>query len=257
MQSELSISDLPIDSAGEHSAAGAHPSPSPTRIRLWDLPIRIFHWSLVVAVLTAVVSGEIGGSWMSVHGKAGLAIIGLVAFRLAWGVIGSTHARFLSFAPSPAKIHDYLNGKWRGVGHNPLGAISVFALLGLLALQAGTGVFANDDIDFSGPLFALVDKALSNRLTGYHQWLSYFLLGLMALHIVAIAFYARFKKDNLVKPMVTGWKEVQSGKSTAKGGWPALIAAILIALAVVYVASGKGLREAAPASHPASTAPAW
>jgi len=246
-----------IKRASQQPAASPQVRPTLTRIRLWDLPIRIFHWSLVAAVLTAVITGEIGGSWMGVHAKAGLTIIGLVAFRLTWGVIGSTHARFLNFAPSPAKIQAYLKGQWEGVGHNPLGAISVFALLGLLALQAGTGVFSNDDIDFTGPLFTLVDKVLSNRLTGLHQLLSYFLFGLMAAHIVAIIFYVRFKNDNLVKPMVTGWKEVPAGKSAAKGGWVALIVAILIALAAVYVASGAGLHEAPPAPHPVSTAPAW
>jgi len=249
-------SELVIERVGESRAINPQASPALTRIHLWDLPIRIFHWSLVAAVLTAVVTGEVGGSWMGVHGKAGLTIIGLVAFRLAWGVIGSTHARFLSFAPSPAKIRAYFKGQWRGVGHNPLGAISVLALLGLLALQAGTGVFANDDIDFSGPLSVLVDKTLSNRLTGYHQWLSYLLLGLMALHVVAIIFYARFKKDNLVKPMVTGWKEVQSGKSTAKGGRLALIVAILVAAAAVFLASGGNIHTT-PSAPSAKTTPAW
>lgn len=211
------------------------------RIRLWDLPTRVFHWSLVVAVLTAFVSGQVGGSWMAVHEKSGIAIIGLVVFRLVWGVVGSTHARFLNFAPSPKRIKAYLKGEWQGVGHNPLGALSVFALLGLLAVQAGIGLFANDDIDFTGPLFALVDSALSNRLTGLHVLIANVLLGLLALHLVAIVFYVRFKKDNLVKPMVTGWKEVPSGTSATQGGLLALAVALLGALVAVYGASGASL----------------
>jgi cytochrome b len=233
---------LVIEGAGEPAAVSPETRPSLIRIRLWDLPTRVFHWSLVVAVLTAFVTGQIGGDWIEVHAKAGLAIMGLVVFRLVWGVVGSTHARFQTFVPSPAKIKAYVKGQWQGVGHNPLGALSVMALLGLLAVQAGTGLFSNDDIDFTGPLFALIDSSLSNRLTGFHVLLSNLLLGLMALHLVAIVFYIRFKKDNLLKPMVTGWKDVPAGKSATQGGWLALATALFIAVAVVYGVSGTVLR---------------
>lgn len=232
---------LATDGGGEAAAVSSNAHPTLTRIRLWDLPTRVFHWSLVVAVLTAFITGQIGGSWMAVHAKAGLAIIGLVVFRLVWGVVGSTHARFLNFVPTPAKIKAYIKGQWQGVGHNPLGALSVFTLLVLLTVQAGTGLFSNDDIDFSGPLSALIESTLSNRLTGIHVLLSNGLIGLVALHLVAIVFYVRFKKDNLVKPMVTGWKEVSSGTSATQGGLMAFIVALLIALAVVYGANGTGL----------------
>lgn len=209
-----------------------------TRIRLWDLPTRLFHWSLVLAVSTAVITGELGGDWMGIHGKAGLTIVGLVTFRVVWGFIGSTHARFLSFLPTPSKIWAYLKGRWQGVGHNPLGALSVFALLGLLAVQAGTGLFTNDDIAFTGPLNVLVDETLAGRVTGWHRQLANVLLGLLALHIVAIFFYVRVKKDKLIKPMVTGWKEVPKGQSTTKGGPVALVVALLAAGTAVYFASG-------------------
>jgi cytochrome b len=242
------------------SVSPASANPAANRILLWDLPTRIFHWGLVAAVLTAVITGELGGSWMPVHAKAGLSIVGLLAFRITWGVIGSTYARFLHFAPTFGKIRAYLKGQWQGVGHNPLGALSVFALLGLLGSQVGTGLFANDDIDFTGPFFDLVDKALSNRLTGLHQQLAYVLIGLIALHLVAIVFYVRFKKENLVKPMVTGWKEVEAHSvkpvATVKGNWVALIVALIIAFAAVYVASGATLHKAPPPA-PVSTTPAW
>src|SRR5471030_1835499 len=192
------------------------------RILVWDLPTRVFHWSLVLAVTVAVVSGEIGGDWMEVHGKAGLAILGLVAFRLAWGFAGSTHARFLSFLPTAAKLRAYLRGRWKGQGHNPLGALSIFALLGLLGTQAVTGLFGNDEISF----------------TGLHKQLAYALLVVLAVHIVAILVYLLIKKDNLVKPMVTGWKEVRLGTSAAKGSWPALLLSIAFAVVVVAFASG-------------------
>jgi len=209
-------------------------APQRTRIRLWDLPLRIFHWSLVGAVATAVVTGELGGPWMGLHGKAGLTIVGLVVFRLVWGLIGSTHARFVHFAPTPSKLKSYLRGHWRGTGHNPLGALSVFAVLGLLAVQAGTGLFSNDDIAFSGPLYNAIDDALAGRLTGLHRQLANVLLALLALHVAAIMFYLRFKRDNLVNPMVTGWKEVENGHSTQQGGPIAFAVSVATALAVVH-----------------------
>jgi cytochrome b len=205
------------------------------RIRLWDLPLRLFHWSLVLAVSTAVVTGKLGGNWMSLHGKAGLCVVGLVVFRLAWGLTGPTHARFVNFFPTPGRIRAYLGGRWKGVGHNPLGALSVFALLGLLAVQAGTGLFSNDDIAFTGPLYPAVSDALAGRLTAIHRLSINALLALIALHVLAITYHVRVKRDNLLKPMVTGWKDVDHGEST-RGGSPLALAAA-VALAVLTASS--------------------
>jgi len=212
--------------------------PQRRRVLVWDLPTRIFHWSLAAAVTLAIVSGEIGGDLMPLHAKAGLAIVGLVAFRLVWGVVGATHARFANFAPTPAALRAYLRGRWQGHGHNPLGALSVFALLALLAAQAGTGLFGNDEISFTGPLAALVEEATSLRLTGWHKQLVNLLFALLALHVLAIAAYLVIKKDNLVKPMVTGWKEARSGTSARQGSWSALLLSLAAAAAAVYLASG-------------------
>ena len=242
-------------------AVSAQAARTPTRIRLWDLPVRVFHWSLVLAVATAVVTGELGGSWMELHGKAGLSIVGLVVFRLVWGLIGSTHARFVRFAPTPRQLAAYLQGRWRGTGHNPLGALSVFALLALLAAQATTGLFSNDDIGFSGPLFNLVDEALASRLTGLHKQLANGLLVLLAMHVAAIAFHVWLKKDNLVKPMVTGWKDVEAGASAEKGGPVAFVVASAVALAAVFAVSAAAPSAAAVAPPAASTQsqpkPSW
>lgn len=209
------------------------------RILVWDLPTRIFHWALVAAVTVAIVSGEIGGDWMELHGKAGLAIVGLVTFRLVWGIAGSTHARFINFAPTPSSLRAYLRGRWKGQGHNPLGALSVFALLALLAAQVGTGLVGTDEISFTGPLAALVEEGTSLRLTGLHQQLTWVLFALLAVHVLAILIYLAVKKDNLVKPMVTGWKDVRSGESAARVSWTALLLAIAAAGAAVYFASGR------------------
>ncbi len=225
-----------------------------TRFRLWDLPIRIFHWALVLGIAAAFVSGQLGGNLIDVHGKIGIVVVGLIVFRLVWGVLGSTYARFAQFFPTPAKISAYLRGEWHGEGHNPLGAFSVFGLLSLVALQVGTGLFSNDDIAFVGPLFDLVSKDLSNRLTGIHQLLSNALLALVVLHVAAIGFYGRVKKQNLLMPMITGWKEGH-GESARGGGLVALVVALIIAAGAIYGASGAWLPEP-PAPPPAET-PNW
>lgn len=225
------------------------------KFRLWDLPTRLFHWALVVAVVAAIVSGQLGGNLIDWHGRIGLFIVGLLAFRLVWGVVGSTYARFLQFLPTPEKISAYLRGEWRGEGHNPLGALSVFALLALLTAQVGTGLFANDDITFVGPLYDLVGKNLSNRLTGIHYLVSNAIYVLIALHIAAIAFYGHVRNQRLVRPMLTGWKDGE-GESAAGGSALALVPALAVAGAAVYGASGTWL-PAPPPPPPATETPNW
>ena len=217
------------------------------RIRLWDLPTRLFHWLLALCVIAALVSGQIGGKLIELHGQIGLVIVGLVAFRLVWGFSGSTYARFAHFFPTPARIKDYLNGDWRGLGHNPLGALSVFALIFLLTAQVLTGLFANDDIAFVGPLYEMIGKSFSDRLSGIHELLSNGVIALVVLHVAAIVFYVRVKKDNLLRPMLTGWKDKANGESAKGGGGVALIVALMIAAAAVYGASGAWLPETVPA----------
>ena len=226
----------------------------PQRIRVWDLPTRIFHWGLVVLVLASIISGKIGGNLMDWHGRFGLAILGLITFRIVWGLTGSTYARFASFFPTPARLKAYLRGDWNAPGHNPLGALSVFALLGLLALQVATGLTGNDDIAFRGPLFDLVGKALSDRLNGFHKLSVNVLFLFIALHVAAILFYAHVKKNNLVKPMITGWKEHPQGRSATGGSLLALVVALLLAVAAIYVGSGAWLPPPPPIAAPAN---AW
>lgn len=232
---------------------------SKQRIRLWDLPTRLFHWLLAGLVVASFVSGKIGGNAMDWHGKFGLAILGLLAFRLVWGFAGSTYARFVSFLPTPAKVLAYLRGQWRGVGHNPLGAFSVFGLLLVLAIQVGTGLFGNDDIAFRGPLYELIGKDLSDRLTGLHKLSVNVLIALVTLHIVAIAFYVRVKKDDLIRPMLTGWKEVAPGEgaSASGGGALPLAVALLVAVTTVYGGSGAWLPTPPPPPASAPATPSW
>lgn len=249
------------------------PTLATVRVKVWDLPLRIFHWSLLAAVTTAIVTGKLGGEWMALHGRAGLAIVGLVAFRLVWGLVGSSTARFSRFVPVPGQILAYLKGQWRGIGHNPLGALSVLALLAVLGVQAGTGLFSNDDIAFAGPLASQVVDELSQKLTSWHHQLANVLFILLGLHVGAIAFYAKVKKDQLVKPMVTGWKAVPAEVAQAprRARRVAVFLALAAGLLSVYVASGSWISSPAPsgaaaentANNAATTlptagkAPAW
>jgi cytochrome b len=228
------------------------------RFRLWDLPTRIFHWALVVCVIGSFITVNIGGNAMVWHGRIGVAVVGLLAFRLVWGVAGSTYARFAQFVRGPGAVKDYLQGRWQGEGHNPLGALSVLALLGTLGLLVVTGLFANDDIAFEGPLYALVGKELSDRVVGIHRLIEPLIMLLVFAHLAAIVFYTRVKKQDLLKPMITGWK-TGAGETAKGGGVIAFCIALAIALLAAYGASGAWLPQAPPEPPAASggSAPAF
>jgi len=250
-----------MSSPSAHADASLQPQPSlqAQSVPVWDLPLRLFHWSLVLAVSAAIATAKAGGEWMVWHGRAGLFIVGLVAFRLAWGLVGSTHARFLNFLPTPQRLRAYLSGQWHGLGHNPLGALSVLALLGVLAFQGGTGLISNDDIAFTGPLASLVEEGLSIKLTGWHHQVGNALLVLIGLHVLAIAFYRVVKKENLVKPMVTGVKPlvappVHAPAPRAGSPW-ALLVSLALAVWAVWAANGSWIQPDAP-SRPVAAAEA-
>lgn len=181
-------------------------------VRVWDLPTRVFHWVLAALFVAAVVSGWTGGNAMVWHLRCGLSILALLLFRLVWGLVGGRWSRFASFLYSPRLVQRYLRGQTRPheqleVGHNPLGSASVFALLGLLALQVGTGLLANDDIATTGPLNRFVSDATAESATRWHQgpgkWL---LLGGVGLHLAAIVYYRWRRRVDLLRPMLTGDK---------------------------------------------------
>ena len=223
------------------------------RIKVWDLPTRVFHWSLFVAVTVALLTGLEGGNWMVWHERAGLLILGLLVFRLVWGLLGSTYARFAEFAPTPGRISAYLQGRWQGLGHNPLGALSVFALLALLLWQASIGLFSNDDIAFNGPLYDLVSKSTSDWLSSLHRQGLWLILGLVALHILAALFYTFVRGNNLIRPMITGFKESAGPNARPARGGPlwALLLALAIAAGAVWAADGGLLPPPPPSAVPA------
>lgn len=227
-------------------------------IRIWDLPVRIFHWALVALVTGVFVTGQIGGNLIVWHGRLGVAICGLLAFRLVWGFVGSTYARFSHFVPGPGRVLAYLRGQWQGVGHNPLGALSVLGLLTVLIFQVVSGLMGNDDIAFEGPLYAAVSKSTSDWLTSLHRQNVWLIGGLVVMHVLAILFYARVKKDNLIKPMITGVKEVDDPhlKPAQGGGLVSFIAALAVAAVTVWGASGGVLPPPPPPPSP-DQIPSW
>ncbi|MBK1716393.1 cytochrome B [Thiocystis violacea] len=228
------------------------------RIKLWDLPTRLFHWLLVALVALAFATGLSGGNWMVWHGRIGLAILGLLAFRLAWGFIGSTYARFAKFVRGPGTILAYLRGHWQGVGHNPLGALSVLVLLGLLLFQSLSGLFATDDIAFKGPLQALVPTDTSDWLSGLHRQAIWLIGGLVSLHLGATLFHTWFHKNDLIRPMLNGYASVKDSTAiSATGGGPlAFLMALAIAAVLVWIAAG-GLLPPPPAPPPPGSVPNW
>lgn len=226
------------------------------QLRVWDAPLRVFHWLLVLSVCTALFTGWLGGGWIDWHARAGLSIIGLLSFRVAWLLLGSTYARLSTLLCSLLALPKYLRGEWRQLGHNPLGVLSVFAMLGMLSWQAVSGLFTNDDIAFTGPLYKLVSSSLSSDLTRLHKFGMWIIIGLIVVHVLAIVLHAVLKKHNLVKSMITGQTEQQypEQKAAQGGHWRAFICALLIACGAVYLASGEW--QSAPPPAPA-VAPAW
>lgn len=195
---------------------------------IWDLPVRLFHWTLV---------GLIALSWWSaeehlydVHLYSGLAIFTLIVFRVLWGLFGSSTARFSGFVRGPGAIRDYLQGKWHGIGHNPLGALSVLALLLLVGWQAGLGLFASDEDGLLlGPLSGLISIDASEQVTELHEALFNILLFVIGVHVLAVLIYLLGKKKNLIGPMVTGKGEVDPAAPPMQRGKAWVAVACLIA----------------------------
>ncbi len=180
-----------------------------TIIRVWDLPIRLFHWLLVLCIAGSFVTINLGDEFIQWHAYFGYSILTLLIFRIVWGFVGSKHARFLSFIPSKQAIFDYLQGRSpRVLGHNPIGALSVFALLFVLSVQVFTGLFVDDEVSFKGPLEKYVSGSVASFFSEIHEGNQVVILTLIAIHIAAIIFYKKFKGEDLIKPMISGDKEI-------------------------------------------------
>lgn len=214
----------------------------PERIRIWDLPTRLFHWVLVALIATLWVSAIRG--WMTVHYVCGVAALVLVLFRIAWGFLGSTTARFSDFLATPGRVLAYLRAIGRGdkplhAGHNPAGGWMVLTFLLLILLQASLGLFANNEFDFKGPFADRVSGKLSDLLTRVHVFLFDAILVCIWVHLCAISFYALVKRDNLIGPMLRGTKlaaHVPSGLLLKFASvFRALAVLAVVAVVVVFV----------------------
>jgi cytochrome b len=217
-----------------------------TRVRVWDLPTRIFHWLLVACVACLVITGYRGGDAMPWHARFGYAVLALLLFRIVWGFVGGRWSRFASFVYAPRSVLAYLRGQPHPdhlVGHNPLGAGSVFAMLLLLLAQVATGLVGDDEIAFQGPLNRFVSSAAGLSATWYHknvgQWL---LVALVALHVVAVLFYLVGRRQNLVGAMVSGDKELAGATASSRDdARTRLGAAVLLGICAGAVAWLVGL----------------
>ena len=211
-----------------------------TRVRVWDLPTRIFHWALALAVIALGVTGTVGSFNLMVwHFRLGYAVLALLLFRVLWGLVGGRWSRFSAFIYSPRTVIDYFKGKGNpanAAGHSPIGAGSVFAMLGLLLAQVATGLVSDDEVASAGPLTRFVSNATVSLASNYHanigKWL---LLGLVLLHIAAIVYYL-LRKHNLVGAMLHGDKELVEAVPSSRDDAASRIGALVLLLVCAAVA---------------------
>jgi cytochrome b len=210
------------------------------RIAIWDLPTRAFHWLVVLLVPLMWWTAE--NDMMEIHVLLGQMMLGLVLFRICWGVIGSSTARFTSFVRGPGAILAYLRGvPGGGIGHTPLGALNVVAMLLILAMQVGLGLFASDeDALHQGPLSHHVSFDTAETLAERHETMFNILLVFIGLHLAAILFYRFVKRDDLITPMVTGGRTGAAGEAAmiAAPAWRFFIAAGFALALTLGIATG-------------------
>jgi cytochrome b len=218
------------------------------KVRVWDLPVRLFHWTLVVLIVVSYVTAQVGGDWMKLHFWSGYAVLTLLLFRIAWGFVGSTTARFGHFVKGPVAAIEHLKElagteRPRDVGHNPLGGAMVVALLLGVLLQVVAGLFAadTDEGTISGPLANLIAEKWVDRATAFHHFWINVLLVLIALHVLAAVVYLVWKRQNLIGAMFTGHKRLDDVVAPGKpaptlsfgSGWLA-VSLLIMAAAIVY-----------------------
>lgn len=186
------------------------------RVRIWDLPTRVFHILLAIAVAGLVATGELGGNAMQWHFFLGYLVLVLVLFRLVWGLVGGHWSRFVNFVPRPSLLLTYVRSlrskqTTHSIGHNPLGALSVLGMLCILLLQVASGLMSDDEIANTGPWAALVPADWVSLATEYHSDIGKVLLiVLVCLHVATVLFYKYVKHDDLITPMLTGDKVLSS-----------------------------------------------
>ncbi len=226
-------------------AEGEEAPQGPVRARLWDGPTRIVHWALVALFVFSWVAAE--NRWMDLHRLSGYAVMGLVLFRLYWGVCGSQTARFASFVRGPKAVIAYARtmatrDSVEHVGHNPVGAVSIVLILLLLVAQVSFGLFAVDiDGLESGPLSYLVDFDTGRQFSELHETSFHGLQIVILLHVAAVIFYLVYKKQNLIHPMLSGKRMFPADPGLTFAPWWRALLGVVIAAAIAWFVS-KGLR---------------
>ena len=203
------------------------------KVRIWDLPTRLFHWLLLACITALVVTAKLGGNAMNWHLILGQVALALIIFRLLWGIAGGYWSRFGSFALSPAAVVRYMRGLSHAderAGHNPLGSLSVIAMLAVLIAQIASGLMSDDEIAFSGPLTRFVSGELISKATNYHaHWGQYLIYALVALHLLALIGYS-LKGDKLLPAMVTGDKLLKEPVAASRDTASTRVLAALLAV---------------------------
>jgi cytochrome b len=215
-----------------------------TRVFVWDIPVRLFHWILVALIASLYITAEVLDGAIELHATLGRTVLILVLFRMVWGFVGSSYARFSKFVRGPGVVLTYARSLLSRepevfIGHNPLGGWMVLVLLITVLFQALLGLFANDDILFDGPLAYLVSKETSDYITGLHSFLFDGLLILICLHIAAVIWHKFFKGEDLLPAMFSGYKElppnVEATDACGGGHILAILALIISALGVYWL----------------------
>jgi cytochrome b len=209
------------------------------QVRVWDLPTRVFHWSLASLVIGLVITGNVGGNAMVWHFRCGYAVLSLLLFRLVWGFVGGHWSRWQQLSCTPAAIKQYFSDARHHLGHNPLGSLSVIAMLTLLLVQAGTGLFSDDEIANAGPLTVWVSEATISLTTHWHKGLGKALvLVLVATHVLAIAWHYFQKKENLPRAMVLGDKVSEAPAAASSDrplDWLKAIVCLALSSGLVFI----------------------
>jgi len=211
------------------------------KIRVWDLPTRFFHWALLALVAFAWITSEIDGTLFNLHVFAGVAILGLIVFRLVWGVIGSRYARFSDFIKPWPVVAEYGRKMFtrkapRHLGHNPLGGWMIVFLIVTLTVTVFTGLFTSDDGN-AGPLAWRIPSGLAHTMEELHEGVSGFLGFLIGIHVLGVIVHGFVSGENLPRAMWTGYKTVPEEERDSSGvqagvWWRAIIAVSLSILAV-------------------------
>ena len=213
------------------------------RTPVWDAPVRVVHWTLVALLAGLVTTGLLGNEALEWHMRLGKTLIAVVLFRVLWGFAGSRNARFRTFVRGPRAAASYVRSRLKRkpeihVTHNPVGGWMAILLLVAMLAQAGTGLFANDEVLYEGPLAGHVTQALSNALSSVHRRLWWVVAALAALHVLAVLAYLVVLRENLIRPMVAGSKELPAGVGRPEDATASTAGALVLAAASIGAVFG-------------------